>query len=83
MEQLGVPVHLILKYVDDVLVITSKAEKGTRYREGRLTRDKADVEADRERTEEDVTMQLLADVASDIFSFLKFSSSLSWLKMSL
>ena len=58
LENLGVPIHFIFKYVD-VLIITRKCERGTRFKDGKLIQNKEDIETDKERSEE-VTMQLVA-----------------------
>ena len=73
LEELGIPVHFMSKYVDDIVVVTSKCERGVRYREGKLTRTEEAIKEDEDKTEESVTMSLLAEIASSFFKFLQFT----------
>ena len=70
LEELGIPCHFMTKYVDDIVVITSKCERGMRYQEGRLIKTEEAAKEDETKTEETVTMNLLAQIASSFFKFL-------------
>ena len=73
LEKFGIPCHLLTKYVDDIVIVTSKCEKGVRYSEGKLVKTPETEAEDETRTEETVTMSLLAEIASSFYDFLQFT----------
>merc|ERR1711954_309758 len=71
--KLGIPIHFITKYVDDVLLITSKCERGVRFNGHELTKTPEAEEEDKDLSEEKVTMKLLESIATSQIDFLEFT----------
>ena len=74
----GLKVHLLLKYVDDVLVAMETVQLGARWLDGKLVYTKEALEDDRKegRTRKEVTWKILAEVANSI-SYLNFTGEYS------
>ena len=64
----GVDVHLLTKYVDDVLVVAGSLELGTCWSEGKLVLTEEGKAADEEagRSRQEVTLSALRDTAKTI-----------------
>ena len=79
MTDAEIVVWLLKKYVDDVLVITTNLEVGTRYKDGQLTRHETDIQDDLKanRTKEEITMEVLRTVANTVLPYLEFTSEVS------
>ena len=75
MKENNMVVHLLTKYVDDVVVVCDKLELGSRFKGGRIVIEAEDVANDvREgRTMEDVTFKVQNEMANSILSFLEFT----------
>ena len=60
MTENGMEVHMMRKYVDDVVLVTTKLKLGSRYKGGVVTVDQEDVESDVQegKTEEQVTFEV-------------------------
>ena len=79
LTDLDMRVWLLKKYMDDVLVVTTNLALGSRYRNGRIERTERDTQEDRtnNRTKEEVTMEVLRNVANTVLPFLEFTSEVS------
>merc|ERR1711954_161993 len=67
-ESLGIKVHLLRKYVDDVVVIAQNAKLGVRYANCQLvwSQESEDEDLERGRTRPEVTLDVLKLVADEI-----------------
>ena len=75
----GINVHLIKKYVDDVLVLVDNLRLGTRL-EGTLLRWREEWEEEDARlgrSAEENTMDILRTLANQVHDFLEFTSEVS------
>ena len=72
---MGFKVHLLVKYVDDVVAVTSNCHLGTRFKDGKLTQTEEDCLQDLQegRTRSQVTLGVIPAAANSIKSFLKFT----------
>ena len=74
LEELGIKVHLLRKYVDDVTVVVNDCQFWERYTKGKIQEtgmsEKEDIERDRSRSE--VTLDVLLQVANKLMPYLKF-----------
>ena len=74
----GLEVHAVIKYVDDVNLVLTMLQLGTRWVNGQfITKDKwiaEDVKAGRSR--EHVTLEAVQAAADSVFVFLNFSSDI-------
>ena len=79
LEQQSVEVHMIRKYVDDILSVVTNLEPGSRWSEGRITRHQEDIEEDMEagRSRESTTMEVMRSVADSIIPWLDFTAEVS------
>ena len=71
----GVIVHLLVKYVDDVLVIADNIKPGSRLHQGKLVHKPEWEAEDRKKgiTPSQNTMAFMMDCANSLFSFLQFT----------
>ena len=71
----GITVHLLVKYVDEVLFIGDKVKLGNRFLDGKVQYRETWEEEDREQslTEEDVTFRIIQGMANSILDFLEFT----------
>ena len=76
LEQLGIKVWLIVKYVDDILVVVSNLPLGTREVNGKLVISQEGLEEDIKcnRTKQEVTIEILRTEASKLIEFLQFTA---------
>ena len=74
----GLKVHLLLKYVDDILVVMETVELGARWIDKRLVYSEEVLEEDRRegRTRKEVTWRILKEVANSV-SYLNFNGEYS------
>merc|ERR1711954_602885 len=73
-ERAGLKVHLIKKYVDDVLIVCSKVKPGMRLNEnGVLERSFETFGADirEKKCQDQATLEILQKLANDVFPFLE------------
>ena len=79
LEELGIDIWLCKKYVDDVLVIVTNLKLGTRLKEGKLEQTEHDLklDTDEQKTKQEITMNVLRQVACGIFKFLEFTTEVS------
>ena len=79
LEAQGIKVHLLTKYVDDVLGITSTVRLGTRWSREGLTCTEADLEEDikQQRTRQEVTLEVVKDMANTLTPYLRFTGEVS------
>ena len=77
LDRLGIPIHLITKYVDDILVVTSKCQRGVRYKEGELVYTQEAEQEDAQKSQEKCTMELLTSIANSFYGFLQFTHEVS------
>ena len=75
----GVQVHLLKKYVDDVLLVSSLLRLGSRWNNGRIEHSEEweKEDADAGLSQEKVTLQVFIDVANSQIKFLKFTGEVS------
>ena len=57
-------------------MVTSKFKRGVRFLGGTLKQTQEAIQEDSYRSEEEVTMNLITDVANSIFKYLKFTHEL-------
>ena len=79
MQEAGLKVHLLKKYVDDVLVVCSMARVGQRYIGGELIRTCETFSEDKSsgRTSEENTLEILETMVNSIYPYLKFTGEAS------
>ena len=79
LEDNGIRVYLLRKYVDDILSVTNKLELGSRWRATGIIRNPEDIEEDIEQgiSKEDVTMEVLRAMADTVVPWLEFTSEVS------
>ena len=79
LKSMGIKVHLLVKYVDDVVAITSNCQLGTRFKDGKLVQSEEDCLMDLEqgRTRSQVTLDILREAANSITRYLKFTGEAS------
>ena len=79
LEEHGVEVLLLRKYVDDILSITSKLEVGSRWTGNSISRRQEDIEEDtaQGRSPETVTMEVLRAMADTVIPWLQFTAEVS------
>ena len=78
-SEAGMTVHLLTKYVDDVLPITNTLEFGARWEDDKITYHLKDILEDLEKgiSKQEVTFNLLKAVANTITPYLKFTGEVS------
>ena len=76
-EAQGIKIYLLKKYVDDVLTMTSRLKKGSRWINGSVVWTPETESQDQSRTEDEVTMEVLRSIASSVFNYLKFTAETS------
>ena len=79
LEKHGVKVHLIKKYVDNVLVLVDNLKPGTRLENNALVWKRSWEKEDARNgvTAQENTMNILRSLANTIHSFLEFTSEVS------
>ena len=79
LERHGIKVHLIKKYVDDVLVLVDNIKPGTRVENNVFVWKKSWEEEDTRKgiSVQENTMSILRTLANTIYSFLEFTSEVS------
>ena len=85
LEKAGFKVWLLQKYVDDVVIVCSMAKRGHRLVNGILERDCDTFSEDSRnlRRVEDITLDILQQIANQIFPFLKFTGETSYGELSI
>ena len=77
MEQQGLELHIIAKYVDDVNMLMVMMPMGSRWEGGKVTHSVELEQQDRKtRTQEEVTMELVRTIADSITPWLDFTAYL-------
>ena len=71
--------HLLKKYVEDVLIITNNLPLGSRWKGGRITCEDDDIMMDEEagRSKQEVTMEVLRQMADTVFKCLRFTAEVA------
>ena len=77
----NMPVHLLKKYVDDILMITDRLQLGARYckheRKIKVTQSDADQDQIDGKSREQETYEVMREVANSVLKFIKFEGEYS------
>ena len=73
----GVEVHLLSKYVDDVLIILGGLAKGSRWSQGKVIQTEETTNEDAEKDIQEVTLQVLKTAANSVTPYLKFTGEVA------
>ena len=72
-KSLGIDLIFYKRFKDDIFIIAEVLEKGSRLEEGNVMVDMDKKKADLNRDDEDVTMEVVVDIAESIDGMIKFT----------
>ena len=70
---LGIDLLLYKRYKDDIFIVAEVIEKGSKYEEGNVIVDMVKKETDSNRKDEDITMEVIADISESLDVIIKFT----------
>ena len=70
---LGIDLLLYKRYRDDIFIVAEVIEKGSKYEEGNVIVDMVKKETDSNRKDEDITMEVVVDIAESLDGIIKFT----------
>ena len=73
MKSLGIDPALYERFKDDITVIIKCLEAGTKYQNGELVVDLDKKLVDKEKTDEEITMEVIKDIAESVDDMVKFT----------
>ena len=73
LKSLGIDLILYERFKDDITIITECLEKGSKYENGEIVVDMEKKKSDAERSDGDVTMEIIVEIAQSIDGIIKFT----------
>ena len=70
---LGIDLLLYKRFKDDIFIVAEVIEKGSKYEEGNVIVDMVKKETDSNRKDEDITMEVVVDIAESLDGIIKFT----------
>ena len=73
LKSIGINLIIYFRFKDDITIITQSLEKGTKWKEGKLVIDLNKKKVDMEKSNEEVTMEVIRNVAESVDGMIKFT----------
>ena len=73
MKSVGIVPALFERFIDDITIVIKSLEAGTKWQAGVLTVDPEKDIKDVEKTEEEITMEDITDIADSVDNMIKFT----------
>ena len=76
LKQLGIPPIIYLRFKDDTAIVIKSLEKGSKFENGKLFIDQQKYVEDETKNNEEITMEVLKQIAESVDEMLKFTIDL-------
>ena len=73
LEQFGIEVFVYERFKDDITIVVESLEEGTKYENSSLINDSEKRINDEDKSDEEITMNILRDIADSMDNMLQFT----------